>query len=305
MPRPAIRLLVLDVDGVLTDGRLYFGARGESLKAFHVHDGQGIVELQRHGITVAVISGRRSRAVAARCRELGVAAYLTKPIRQSDLREAMLQVLGRRLVGQENAGLVTRHSLKEDMCAQPNRTILLAEDNPVNQRLTRRLLEKRGYRVGVVENGQEAVSAVQHQSFDVVLMDVQMPVMDGFEATALIREHEHVELRRPRYQLHTAVVDDDLAGLQFGKIRCCCAERFEEQAVPQFEDVCLVHAGERLASRGPGVLEGEAEEPPARYVRDDFDALHDAGHDLVLDRTVEVFGQFADKQDIHALEPGR
>jgi len=72
MPPHAIRLLVLDVDGVLTDGRLYFGARGESLKAFHVHDGHGIAELQRHGITVAVISGRRSRAVTARCRELGV-----------------------------------------------------------------------------------------------------------------------------------------------------------------------------------------------------------------------------------------
>jgi 3-deoxy-D-manno-octulosonate 8-phosphate phosphatase (KDO 8-P phosphatase) len=71
MPR-AIRLLVLDVDGVLTDGRLYFGARGEALKAFHVHDGLGIAELQRHGITVAVISGRRSRAVSTRCRELGV-----------------------------------------------------------------------------------------------------------------------------------------------------------------------------------------------------------------------------------------
>lgn len=68
----AIRLLVLDVDGVLTDGRLYFGARGESLKAFHAHDGYGIAQLQRHGIIVAVISGRRSRAVTARCRELGV-----------------------------------------------------------------------------------------------------------------------------------------------------------------------------------------------------------------------------------------
>ena len=68
----AIRLLVLDVDGVLTDGRLYFGARGEALKAFHVRDGVGLKELQRAGLTVAVISGRRSRMVAARCRELGV-----------------------------------------------------------------------------------------------------------------------------------------------------------------------------------------------------------------------------------------
>jgi 3-deoxy-D-manno-octulosonate 8-phosphate phosphatase (KDO 8-P phosphatase) len=68
----ATRLLVLDVDGVLTDGRLYFGPRGEAFKAFHVHDGHGIRELQRHGVVVAVISGRRSRAVTARCRELGV-----------------------------------------------------------------------------------------------------------------------------------------------------------------------------------------------------------------------------------------
>lgn len=71
MPR-AIRLLVLDVDGVLTDGRLYFGPRGEALKVFHVHDGHGLVLLRRAGIEVAVISGRRSPMVSARCRELGV-----------------------------------------------------------------------------------------------------------------------------------------------------------------------------------------------------------------------------------------
>lgn len=69
---PAIRLLVLDIDGVLTDGRLYFGPRGESLKVFHVHDGVGLRELQRAGLEVAVISGRRSPMVTARCRELGV-----------------------------------------------------------------------------------------------------------------------------------------------------------------------------------------------------------------------------------------
>jgi len=73
VPSPqAIRLLVLDVDGVLTDGRLYFGARGESLKVFDVRDGYGLVALQRAGIAVAVISGRRSAAVRERCRELGV-----------------------------------------------------------------------------------------------------------------------------------------------------------------------------------------------------------------------------------------
>lgn len=68
----AIRLLVLDVDGTMTDGRLYYGPRGEALKAFHVRDGQGIKHLDRAGIQVAVISGRSSKMVAVRCRELGV-----------------------------------------------------------------------------------------------------------------------------------------------------------------------------------------------------------------------------------------
>jgi 3-deoxy-D-manno-octulosonate 8-phosphate phosphatase (KDO 8-P phosphatase) len=67
-----IHLLVLDVDGVLTDGRLYFGARGEALKVFDVRDGYGLVALQRAGVAVAVISGRRSSAVTVRCRELKV-----------------------------------------------------------------------------------------------------------------------------------------------------------------------------------------------------------------------------------------
>ena len=67
-----IRLLVLDVDGVLTDGRLYFGPKGEALKVFHVRDGAGLKQLAAAGITVAVISGRRSNMTSRRCRELGV-----------------------------------------------------------------------------------------------------------------------------------------------------------------------------------------------------------------------------------------
>jgi 3-deoxy-D-manno-octulosonate 8-phosphate phosphatase (KDO 8-P phosphatase) len=68
----SIRLLVLDVDGVLTDGRLYFGPRGEVLKAFHVRDGFGIKQVSRAGMEIAVISGRNSQAVGRRCRELGI-----------------------------------------------------------------------------------------------------------------------------------------------------------------------------------------------------------------------------------------
>lgn len=71
-PVAAIRMLVLDVDGVLTDGRLYFGPRGEALKLFHVRDGLGIQQVKKAGIEVAVISGRKSKMVDIRCRELGV-----------------------------------------------------------------------------------------------------------------------------------------------------------------------------------------------------------------------------------------
>ncbi len=72
LPLARIRLLLLDVDGVLTDGRLYFGARGEALKVFHVRDGHGIKLLMAAGVAVGAVSGRRSAAVAARMRELGV-----------------------------------------------------------------------------------------------------------------------------------------------------------------------------------------------------------------------------------------
>lgn len=68
----AVRLLILDVDGTLTDGRLYYGPKGEALKVFHVRDGAGIQHLERAGVRVAVISGRSSKMVSVRCRELGI-----------------------------------------------------------------------------------------------------------------------------------------------------------------------------------------------------------------------------------------
>jgi two-component system, sensor histidine kinase and response regulator len=122
----------------------------------------------------------------ARCRELGISAYLVKPIRQRELLEAICQVLG---AGPQTPGvpLVTRHTLHEE---KPSFRILLAEDNAVNQVLAIRLLEKRGYSVVVAANGRAAVEALEKENFHLVLMDIQMPGMDGFEATATIREKE-------------------------------------------------------------------------------------------------------------------
>ncbi len=124
---------------------------------------------------------------AARCRELGIAAYLTKPVAQEELLLAILSVLEERAPKMAAPRLVTRHTIRE---SGRHLHILLAEDNAINQLLAVRMLEKQGYTVTLANNGKEALSALEREKFDVVLMDVQMPEMDGFEATAAIRERE-------------------------------------------------------------------------------------------------------------------
>jgi two-component system, sensor histidine kinase and response regulator len=150
---------------------------------------------------------------AARCRELGISAYLTKPVRQRELFDAICTLL-RTHSEHKSEPLVTRHSLRETR----NRIrILLAEDNPVNQKLALRLLEKRGYQVAVVGDGQAAVNQLNGDSFDVVLMDVQMPVMDGFAATRVIRESEKTTGR------HIPIIAMTAHALKEDEERCIAA----------------------------------------------------------------------------------
>ncbi len=155
-------------------------------------DGFALAEQIHHnpemgGVTVVMLTSAGQRGDAARCRRLGVEAYLTKPLRQEELREAIQTALRGRGSETGSSFLVTRHSL-----SGPSRKlrILLAEDNRVSQQLAARLLEKRGHSVVVAGNGREAMMALEKQSFDLVLMDVEMPEMDGLEATAAIREKE-------------------------------------------------------------------------------------------------------------------
>src|SRR5579863_207625 len=122
--------------------------------------------------TIMMLTSNGQRGEAARCRELGIAAYLTKPIRQSELRQANATVLGARSQGSQLPKPVTRHSVREQ---RRKLKILLAEDNPVNQKVAGRLLEKRGHKVVVAADGREALRALDREAFDVVLMDGQMP----------------------------------------------------------------------------------------------------------------------------------
>jgi two-component system, sensor histidine kinase and response regulator len=138
--------------------------------------------------TIMMLTSGGQRGDAARCGELGIAAYLLKPVRQSELREAIARVLGAKEQGA--IPMITRYSMETDAETSKSLQILLAEDNQVNQKLATRLLEKRGHHVVIASNGKEALLALEKKCFDLVLMDVQMPEMDGLEATRLLREKE-------------------------------------------------------------------------------------------------------------------
>ncbi len=122
---------------------------------------------------------------ALRCRNMGIGNYVVKPVSQADLRSALTAVLAQAAPALSTASKKPVPARNES----PSR-ILLVEDNPVNQKLALKLLEKQGYDVTLASNGAEAVEFTATRNFVVVLMDVQMPVMDGLEATALIRRRE-------------------------------------------------------------------------------------------------------------------
>jgi CheY-like chemotaxis protein len=142
--------------------------------------------------TIMMLTSRGQRHDATHCQELGVAAYLTKPITPEELWQAIGCVLS---PARPTAILSPAGARHASQAARRPLRVLLAEDNLVNQRLAARLMEKRGHTVVVVSTGREALAAFARESFDLVLMDVQMPDMDGLEATAAIRRWEQQEPR--------------------------------------------------------------------------------------------------------------
>lgn len=137
--------------------------------------------------TIMMLSSLDRDESLARCKELGITAYLVKPIKPSELWNIIAKTFGY----QENTEMAKLES-KTQMSEREERIlrILLAEDNPINQKVAKAFLEKRGWEVFCVENGREVLEALDKNAYDLILMDVQMPEIDGYEATRQIRERE-------------------------------------------------------------------------------------------------------------------
>ena len=212
--------------------------------------------------TIMMISSVGQQGDALRCRELGVAAYLTKPIRQAVLLEAILGTLGALgnvadaaevgdtaevgavgAVGDSAPPPVPLPPPPRRKTQLP-RHVLLAEDNLVNQKLVIKILQKQGFSVVLAQNGAEAVAAAEKESFDIVLMDVQMPEMDGFEATAEIRRREQETGR------HLPIVALTAHALK-GDREACLAAGMDDYMAKPIRALDLLDLIAQLTAQGP------------------------------------------------------
>jgi len=150
--------------------------------------------------------GRRGEGKSAH--EAGIAAYLTKPVRNRQLADCIRLVLARPQESREPAALITRHTLLET-AAQTRGHLLVVDDNPVNQKVAVKMLEKLGHRVDVAGNGKEALQALAQHPYHLVFMDCQMPEMDGFEATRKIRAHEQPGRQLPVIAMTANAMEGD------------------------------------------------------------------------------------------------
>ena len=216
-------------------------------------DGFGVIEhIQQNpahsAATIMMLSSGGHRGDAARCQALGVAAYLLKPVRQNELREAIARAVGVSPMPGDNS-MITQKKLREERSMSQFLNILLAEDNTVNQKLAVRLLEKRGHAVTVVDNGRQAVDVLTGRSFDLVLMDVQMPEMDGITATTIIRERERVSGKHQPIVAMTALV------MKGDRERCLAAEMDGYLSKPiravELDEVLELYTAKKHAAEGP------------------------------------------------------
>ena len=217
--------------------------------------------------TIMMLTSGGKRGDAARCRKLGVAAYLTKPIRHAELLDAIRLALGKKSRPNGEPGpLITRHHLRE---RRRPLQVLVAEDNLVNQMLVVTLLMKAGHEVALVGNGVEAVAIWKSQPFDVIMMDMQMPEMDGFEAVAQIRKQEN------KSGGHVPIIAMTAHALVGDRERCLAAgmdgyisKPLDSQKLLDSIDAAVVREGTGVSARAP-----ESTTPPPLFEPSSVDVI--------------------------------
>jgi two-component system, sensor histidine kinase and response regulator len=237
------------------------------------------------------------RGEAEQARRVGFAAYLTKPVRQSKLYDAIATVMEALPV--HDVPIVTTHSIERARAHARERRrrahVLVAEDNAVNQKVAVRMLERLGYQADVVANGLEALEALSRVRYAAVLMDVQMPEMDGYEATAEIRRLEEGQDRRTPIIAMTAnaMQGDREQALEAGMddyvpkpVKADELEAVLDRWVskPNEAEASVLEAGDASASR-----EDSEENPLDRSVFAGLRELQDEGEPDILNELIELF----------------
>ena len=212
--------------------------------------GRAILEDETlRSIPLVMMTSLGQRGDAHRFKEIGFAAYLIKPVRQSDLYDCLVEVLtGEKQ--REATAIITRHSLREQRRAQAR--ILLVEDNTTNQEVAGGMLRRLGWHADVAGDGLQAVKALEAQFYDLVLMDVQMPVMDGYEASRLIRDPDSAVLN------HNVPIIATTAHVMTGDAEKCLAAGMSDYISKPIDPKILSKVVEKWLVREVHRVPGEA-----------------------------------------------
>ncbi len=182
-------------------------------------------------IPIILLTSMGSVGDGKKCREIGIEGYLPKPIRKKDLQVTIASVLG---IIEERSGnekqLVTKHSIQESQ--KRDFQILVVEDYPTNQKIALKHLNYAGFKVVLAENGARAVDIFKKKQFDLILMDIQMPVMDGYEATQKIRQIEQHVSKDMEKVLRTPVIAMTAHAMKGYRDKCLKADMDDYLAKP-------------------------------------------------------------------------
>jgi len=250
-----------------------------------------LAEEKNRDAKIVILTSAGQHGDLTRFEQIGCAGYLTKPVKQSQLFDALITILMGGGEGAKKGGthIVTEHSTTRVRMAR-GKKLLLVEDNPINQKLAMALLTKAGYDCNLANNGREAVEAVMSRKYDLVLMDVQMPEMDGFEATRIIREREGAAR-------HTPIVAMTAHAMAGDREKCIEAGMDDYTSKPLKRDSALAVISKWLGSRGKdakaGPVKGRSRRPAAdRSVFDITSALERMDGDRpLLNELIALFNE--------------